>query len=193
MDHDVAGRPLADLVREYHRPMIAFARSMLPSSAAAEEVVQEAWLQVVRSADGFEGRSSVATWLMGVVRNMALKHRAREARVREHELLASEDADPLAGRMHPRGHPDAGHWREPPERRFLPEDRVIDAELIAHLRMALAKLPDRQRQLVVLRDLVGLDASEAAEVMNISSQVQSALLYRARGNLRAELEKGYLQ
>lgn len=189
----VGGQPLAELVRTYHQPMVAFAQSLLPTSLAAEEAVQEAWVQVVKTGGNFEGRSSVGTWLMAIVRNTALRNRAREARVREHEVLASEDADPLAERMHPAGHPDAGHWSTPPTRRFLPEEHAINQELASHLRMALEKLPPRQRQLVILRDLVGLTAEEAADVLDITDQVQRALLYRARGNLRNELERGYLQ
>jgi RNA polymerase sigma-70 factor, ECF subfamily len=193
MNRHIGGEPLAELVRHYHRPMLAFARSMLPTSIAAEEAVQDAWVQVVKSADTFEGRSSVGTWLMAIVRHTALRHREREARLRTFELLGSEDDDPLAGRMHQPGHPDAGHWSIPPQRRFLPEEHTINQELVAHLRTALNTLPPRQRQIVILRDLVGLPAEEAADVLGVSDQVQRALLYRARGNLRNELEKRYPQ
>jgi RNA polymerase sigma-70 factor (ECF subfamily) len=194
IDHQVGGRRLVELVREYHRPMLAFARSMLALPGAAEEAVQEAWLQVVKSADTFDDRSSVGTWLMGVTRHTALRHRAREKRVREYEVPAAGDQDdPLEGRMHPPGHPEAGHWRVPPERRFLPEERVIGQELLTAIGLALEKLPPRQRQLIILRDFAELTAAEAAEVLDITDEVQRALLYRARGNLRTELEKGYLQ
>jgi RNA polymerase sigma-70 factor (ECF subfamily) len=54
-------------------------------------------------------------------------------------------------------------------------------------------LPARQRQLVILRDLVGMSADEAAEILDVSGQAQRALLYRARGNLRNELERRNLQ
>lgn len=192
MSCEVGGWPLSELVRRYHQPMLTFARSLLPTRIAAEEAVQEAWVQVVKSAPTFEGRSSVSTWLMAIVRNTALRHRAFETRLREHEVLATEDADPLESRMHPPGHPGAGHWSNPPQRRFLPEEHTIDQELVAHLRVALEQLPPRQRQLLVLRDLVELSAEEAAAVLGITDQVQRALLYRARGNLRNELERRYL-
>lgn len=110
----VGGVPLARLVRDFHRPMLNFARTMVDSPAVAEEAVQEAWLQVLRSSDSFQGRSSVGTWLFGIVKHTAARHRRREARIRRHEVLADADieaVDPLSGRMHPAGHPDAGHWR----------------------------------------------------------------------------------
>lgn len=190
----VGGVPLARLVRDFHRPMLNFARTMVDSPAVAEEAVQEAWLQVLRSSDSFQGRSSVGTWLFGIVKHTAARHRRREARIRRHEVLADADieaVDPLSGRMHPAGHPDAGHWRVPPSRRFLPEDQTVHRELLGYLREALDALPARQRQLVILRDLVGISAEEAAELLELSAEAQRALLYRARGNLRNELEKRY--
>jgi len=190
----VGGIPLASLVRDFHRPMVNFARTMVNSTTVAEEAVQEAWVQVLQSSDSFEGRSSVGTWLFGIVKNTASRHRRRESRIRDHEVLATtpvEAADPLSGRMHPGGHPDAGHWSVPPSRRFLPEDQTVASELVGFVRAALDALPERQRQLIILRDLVGTSAEEAAEVLQLSAEAQRALLYRARGNLRNELEKRY--
>ncbi len=157
--------------------------------------MQEAWVQVLQSADSFEGRSSVSTWLFGIVRNTAARYRRRESRIRDHELAAKEyaDDDPLSGRMHPIGHPDAGHWSVPPSRRFLPEDRTVAQELVGYVRAALDALPQRQRQLVILRDLVGTSADETAQILHLTAKGQRALFYRARGNLRNELEKRYRQ
>lgn len=193
----VGGVPLASLVRDFHRPMVNFARTMVDSAAVAEEAVQEAWVQVLKSSDSFEGRSSVSTWLFGIVKNTASRHRRRESRIRDHEVLAAPnaeaagDADPLSGRMHPVGHPDAGHWSAPPSQRFLPEDQTVETELVGYVRAALDALPERQRQLVILRDIVGTSAEEAAEILELTAEAQRALLYRARGNLRNELEKRY--
>lgn len=189
----VGGVPLASLVRDFHRPMVNFARTMVDSATVAEEAVQEAWVQVLQSSDSFQGRSSVSTWLFGIVKHTASRHWQRESRIRQHEVLATdgEGDDPLSGRMHPAGHPDAGHWSLPPSRRFLPEDRTVESELLGYVRSALDALPERQRQLVILRDIVGTSADEAAALLELSAEAQRALLYRARGNLRAELEKRY--
>ena len=190
----VGGVPLASLVRDFHRPMVNFARTMVDSSTVAEEAVQEAWVQVLQSSDSFEGRSTVSTWLFGIVKNTASRHRRRESRIRDHEVLAAADAgaiDPLSGRMHQAGHPEGGHWSVPPSRRFLPEDHTVASELVGYVRAALDSLPERQRQLVILRDIVGTTADEAAELLELSAEAQRALLYRARRNLRNELEKRY--
>ncbi|WP_068187090.1 RNA polymerase sigma factor [Mycobacterium sp. UM_CSW] len=193
-EHLVGGIPLASLVRDFHRPMVNFARTMVNSTTVAEEAVQEAWVQVLQSSDSFEGRSSVRTWLFGIVKNTASRYRRRESRIRDHEVLAATDAeaiDPLAGRMHPVGHPDAGHWSSPPSHRFLPEDQTVAGELVGLVRAALDALPERQKQLIILRDLVGASAEEAAGILQLSAEAQRALLYRARGNLRNELERRY--
>ncbi|MDT5349102.1 MAG: polymerase sigma-70 factor, subfamily [Mycobacterium sp.] len=189
VEHEVGGIPLEILVRDFHRPMVKFARTMVNSPTLAEEAVQEAWIQVLQSSRAFEGRSSVSTWLFGIVKNTAARHRRRESRIREHEVLTAHDADPLAGRMHPAGHPDAGHWSVPPSARFLPEGQTAAGDLVGYVRAALDALPARQRQLVILRDLGGVSAEEAADVLELSAEAQRALLYRARGNLRNELEK----
>ncbi|BAV41443.1 MULTISPECIES: RNA polymerase sigma factor [Mycobacterium] len=190
-EHMVGGIPLASLVRDYHRQMVNFARTMVSSPTIAEEAVQEAWVQVIQSSDSFEGRSSVATWLFGIVKNTASRYRRRDSRIRAHEVLATEEIDPLSGRMHPAGHPDAGHWSVPPSRRFIPEDQTVAEETVGFVRAALDALPPRQRRLVILRDLLGISAEEAAHTLELSAEAQRALLYRGRGNLRAELEKRY--
>ncbi|AGC62592.1 alternative RNA polymerase sigma factor [Mycobacterium liflandii 128FXT] len=190
-EHMVGGIPLASLVRDYHRQMVNFARTMVSPPTIAEEAVQEAWVQVIQSSDSFEGRSSVATWLFGIVKNTASRYRRRDSRIRAHEVLATEEIDPLSGRMHPAGHPDAGHWSVPPSRRFIPEDQTVAEETVGFVRAALDALPPRQRRLVILRDLLGISAEEAAHTLELSAEAQRALLYRGRGNLRAELEKRY--
>ncbi|ABL04624.1 alternative RNA polymerase sigma factor [Mycobacterium ulcerans Agy99] len=148
-------------------------------------------MQVIQSSDSFEGRSSVATWLFGIVKNTASRYRRRDSRIRAHEVLATEEIDPLSGRMHPAGHPDAGHWSVPPSRRFIPEDQTVAEETVGFVRAALDALPPRQRRLVILRDLLGISAEEAAHTLELSAEAQRALLYRGQGNLRAELEKRY--
>ena len=197
-EHQVGGIPLTALVRDFHRPMVNFARTMVNSPTVAEDAVQEAWVQVLKSSSSFEGRSAVATWLFGIVKNTASRRRCLESRIREYEVLAlgdEVDVDPLAGRMHPVGHREAGHWSVPPSRRFLPEDQTVEKErtkeLAGYVRAALDALPARQRQLVILRDLVGTSGDEAAAILELSAEAQRALLYRARGNLRNELEKRY--
>jgi len=59
------------LVARYHEPMLQLAASFVPSRAVAEEVVQDTWLAVLRGLDGFEGRSSLKTWVFRILVNRA--------------------------------------------------------------------------------------------------------------------------
>lgn len=189
----VVGLPIDELVRRHHKPMLAFAQSMGMSSASAEEIVQETWLTVLDNPDQFEGRSSVLTWLMGIVRNLVLRRRASEFRVSQHECPLPHESDPLEDRMYPEGHQNEGHWQSPPQRRFLPEGHILGKEIMTIVQTLADNLPTRQRQVLVLRDINGLTAEETAVTLGITDQVQRALLYRARANIRNELEKGYLR
>lgn len=187
--HEVAG-----LVAEYYPGMLRFAQTLVPSSAAAEDVVQETWIAVLGGLEGFEGRSGFRTWLYAVLRNKAYRTTGQEIRLRRYEVVAvpeydgQDDPHGIAGRMHPPGHPDAGHWSMPPEARFLPETAAVNAELGRVLAAELGRLPDRQRQVVLLREVDGLTASEVEELAGIPATTQRSLLHRARARLRGALE-----
>lgn len=189
--HEVAG-----LVAEHYPGMLRFARTLVPSTAAAEDVVQETWIAVLGGLEGFEGRSGFRTWLYAVLRNKAYRATGREVRLRRYEVVAGpgeqdddrDDPHGIAGRMHPAGHPDAGHWSAPPAARFLPESAAVNAELGRVLAAELARLPDRQRQVLVLREVDGLTAAEVEELVGIPASTQRSLLHRARARLRGALE-----
>lgn len=69
-----------DLVSRHHRSMVRVARTHVPTDAVAEEVVQEAWLGVIKGLHRFEGRSSVKTWIFRIVVNRAKTRGAQERR-----------------------------------------------------------------------------------------------------------------
>ena len=174
--------------------MLHVARSYVASRASAEEVVQETWLAVVRGLDGFEGRSSLRTWTFRVLANIA-----RRQGVREYRVVASgqpADGDPgravPADRFRPAGEPWAGGWRaEAAPRAWGPEAAVLGGEARALLDAALSTLPPRQRVVVQLRDVDGLDAEEVCAVLGLTPANQRVLLHRARAKLREQLAVYY--
>jgi RNA polymerase sigma-70 factor (ECF subfamily) len=168
------------LVTRYQQPMLRLARTMVPSSAVAEETVQDTWMGVVRGIDRFEGRSSFKTWLFRILAN-----RARTAGSRE-PSHASLDALPAvpSGRFTSRG-----QWADPIDRWVeATDDRLDAATWVPTLRSALDGLPDRQRQVVLLRDVEGLSGEEACAILNITAGNQRILLHRGRAQLRLALE-----
>jgi RNA polymerase sigma-70 factor (ECF subfamily) len=167
----------ATLVRRYHSHLLRFAESLVPSRAVAEEVVQDTWLGVVRGIDRFEARSSVKTWLFRILIN-----RARSAGAREVRTLPLGD-DVLEGRF-----AASGAWSQPPEPWADTVDaRVVADKLAGRVRECLPLLPDGQRQVLVLRDIEGIDGDEVCDLLGLSAGNQRVLLHRARARLRALL------
>jgi len=175
----------ATVVRAWSPAMLRVARAHVRTHASAEEVVQEAWLAVVRGLDGFEGRSALRSWVFTILANIARRRGRTEARIMttEHEL----PVDP--GRFRGDDDPYPGHWREgaAPEA-WGPEPALLAREFRALLEAALAQLPDRQRSVVELRDVHGVDAEEVCVLLDLSPANQRVLLHRGRSRLRAMLD-----
>jgi RNA polymerase sigma-70 factor, ECF subfamily len=159
------------------------------SRAVAEDVVQEAWLGVLNGIDRFEGRSSLKTWILRIVANRARTRGERESRSVPLSSLAADDepsVDP--DRFFPPDHPRfPGGWSAPPEP--WPEDALLAEETLEQVRAAIEKLPPRQQEVIVLRDVEGLDADEVSQALDISPGNQRVLLHRARSKVRGELER----
>jgi RNA polymerase sigma-70 factor (ECF subfamily) len=168
----------ASLVKRHHMRLLRFAETLVPSRAVAEEVVQDTWLGVVRGIHRFEGKSSVKTWLFHILANRARSAGAREART----LPLGDDALQNCFDR-------AGAWDPPPD----PWSDAVDARMVAdklagRVRQCLPSLPTAQRQVLVLRDIEGVDAAEVCELLGVSPGNQRVLLHRARAHVRSLLE-----
>jgi RNA polymerase sigma-70 factor, ECF subfamily len=171
------------LVERYNGSMLRLALSFVPSRAVAEEVVQDTWLAVLRGLAGFEGRSSLRTWMFTILVN-----RARTTGSREQRTIPVADTGPVVDAS--RFGPD-GAWSAPPELWIEEaENRVEAGKLADLLRSAIDGLPDRQREVVLLRDVEGLSSAEVCSALAISEANQRVLLHRGRGKLRQALESG---
>src|SRR5262249_20545025 len=97
--------------------MRRFALSIVHNSAVADEVVQEAWLGVLRGLDRFEGRASLKTWIFRIVANTAKTRAERESRSVPFSSFASEaaDADPTVDPSRFRNPQFPGGWTKFPE------------------------------------------------------------------------------
>ena len=92
------------------------------------------------------------------------------------------------------GHAAAGYWSVTPSRFFeLPEERMLAEETSALVAAAIERLPDRQRQVITLRDIEGWDADEVCESLGLSAANQRVLLHRARAAVRAGLEEYFME
>lgn len=179
----------AALIGMYGAGMLRVARMYVSSRAVAEEVVQEAWLAVLKGIDRFEGRSSLKTWLFRIVANTAKTRGAREARSAPFSSLADEESVPLE-RFLGTGERFPGHWAVPPASwAGIPEDRLLAGETMDVIRRAIERLPPSQRAVLELRDIEGLTAEEVCNALDLSETNGRVLLHRARAKVRAALEE----
>jgi RNA polymerase sigma-70 factor, ECF subfamily len=176
----------------YRRELLAHCYRMLGSVDDAEDVVQETYLRAWRSYGGFEGRSSVRTWLYRIATNACLTDLDRRGRRPLPSGLGAPAEYP--GRAAPAAAAaPAGHeitWLQPiPDALVAPESADPAAVVAARdsLRLALVAslqyLPGRQRAVLLLRDVLALPAAEVGELLGISTAAVKSLLQRARARL----------
>jgi RNA polymerase sigma-70 factor, ECF subfamily len=186
-----------ELVDKYGPVMKRLALTYVRTASVADEVVQDAWLGVLRSLDRFEGRASLRTWLMRILANRARTRGAREARCVPFSSLVDDDEDespavPPERFQGPEGC-FPGHWAaSPTDWRTIPEARLLAQETLACVGEAMRQLPGRQQEVIVLRDVEGWSAEEVCEALGLSPANQRVLLHRARSRVRGALE-AYLE
>jgi RNA polymerase sigma-70 factor (ECF subfamily) len=174
----------ARLLDSWSASMLRLARSFVSTDASAEEVVQDTWLAVIRGVDGFQGASSLRTWVYRILVNTAKKRGVKEKRTVPWTSL-EPDGGPTVDPDRFRGPQDAhpGHWRE------FPEPWVLGDEFRHVVARALDQLPERQRVVVTLRDVDGHSSEEVCAMLEISAANQRVLLHRGRAAVRAHVEK----
>jgi RNA polymerase sigma-70 factor (ECF subfamily) len=161
--------------------MLRLAASFVPSRAIAEEVVQDTWLALLRGLGGFEGRSSLKTWLFRILVNQA-----RKTGTKENRSVPVADPEPV---VDPSRFDASGAWADPPETWIeAAEGRMEAGKLADRVRVWIDDLPARQREVVLLRDVEGMSSEEVCGVLALSEGNQRVLLHRGRSRLRQLLE-----
>jgi RNA polymerase sigma-70 factor, ECF subfamily len=184
----------AEIVRAWSPMMLQAARAYVSTDASAQEVVQEAWLAMIRGLDRFEGRSSLRTWILAILGNIGRSRGVREARtVPWSSLGPADDAAPAVDPDRFRGPDDQWprHWTplgKPRAWPRSPEEETLAAEDRRELEDGLAELPEQQRMVVALRDVHGLTSDEVCSFLDLSAGNQRVLLHRGRSRLRGLLE-----
>jgi RNA polymerase sigma-70 factor, ECF subfamily len=182
----------AHLIDSYSPALLRLAKTYVRTSDVAEEVVQEAWLSVIRGLDRFEKRSSLKSWLFAILRNTAISRGERERRTIPMSSLALEDDDgPLLDpdRFLPADHPRyPGHWALGPTAWPVPEEGLLASETRQVIAAAIRELPTTQRTVIALRDVEGWSPAEVCDALELSEVNQRVLLHRARTRVRAALE-----
>jgi RNA polymerase sigma-70 factor, ECF subfamily len=186
------GQAFRELTEPYRRELQVHCYRMLGSVQDAEDVLQETLLAAWRGLGGFEGRSSVRTWLYRIATNRCLNAlRAGARRSRERPAYVPEVPMP-----EPTRHGDPS-WLEPypdflldelPEGSLGPEARYETKESVSlAFLVALQCLPPRQRAVLMLRDVLGFRAAEVARMLDSGENSVNSALKRARSTLAARL------
>lgn len=157
---------LEELLAQVAPAVERFGMRMCRNPDDADDVLQDTLLSIATHLGEFEGRSSLLSWVFTLTRT-ACSRRRRGLKNRPH---VSEDDAP-----------------EPPDPAASPEDRAADRELARALSRALDALPDDYREVILLRDVEGLGAADAAHALGISVDALKSRLHRAREALRAAL------
>ena len=171
----------------FRRELLAHCYRMLGSIQDAEDLVQETYLRAWRSYGGFEGRSSVRTWLYQIATNRCLTELARHSR----RVLPSGvyDPEPDPG-VYPEQAGTEVSWLQPAPDAMVTPDSADPAVIVAAregLRLALIAslqyLPPRQRAVLVLRDVLEFPAAEVAVMLGTTTVSVKSALQRARARL----------
>lgn len=172
---------LAELVDKYKQPVISLAFRMLRDATEAEDVAQNVFVQVFKSAHRYEVSSKFSTWLFTIARNLCLN----EIRRRSRHPAESLDAP------HPEQDDHPLHQFED-KKAALPPESLVQRELEAKLEEALAELPESQRTALVLCRQEELSYQDIAGVLNCSVSATKSLIHRGRETLKRKL-KPYLR
>jgi RNA polymerase sigma-70 factor, ECF subfamily len=170
-----------ELVRPHERGIYLAALSIVNNDADAEEVAQEAILKAFKAIGRFRGEAKFSTWIIQIAINEARMRRRKDRR----HLYESLD-EPVTGKDEgdyiPR---DFADWRE------IPSEALENSRLREALKKAMASLPEKYRQVLILRDVEHLNISETAKLMRISEAAVKTRLLRARLMMRDALAPGF--
>jgi RNA polymerase sigma-70 factor, ECF subfamily len=172
----------------HRRYLLRVAQLQLRDSDLAEDVVQETLLAALKARDGFTGKSTVKTWLTGILKHKivdAIRQRQRAPLVMAsfEEETDLDDFDPLFK--------DSGAWAAPPAEWGDPESALSRQQFFDVMDFCLEKLPPNTARVFVMREVMDLTTEEICKELTITANNLWVILYRARMALRMCLEQNW--
>lgn len=163
-----------ELVERHQHAVIGTVAKMLGGSSEAEDIAQQVFVRLWKSAPRYTPTAKFTTYLFTIARNLVFNETRKRQRRKTHSLEEQED-----------------DWHqqisEPEESR--PDAQLLQGELKAAVDEAIAALPEKQRLAVVLRRYEQMPYEEIAEVLELSVSAVKSQLFRARTTLRESLER----
>lgn len=160
MERLIAGQnsALEELLRRYQGPLFSFAQRLVQSRSAAEDVFQETFLRVYRRRKSFHLGSPFRPWLYQICLNLCRDHHRRVTSRREVELCEENlGLDPAPG----------------------PQEKAEQAAQAREVQRAIAQLPQKQREVLILTQYEGLSQREVSEILNIPEGTVKSRKFKA--------------
>ncbi len=172
----------------HRRYLLRVAQLQLRDADTAEDVVQETLVAALAARESFTGRSSVKTWLTGILKHKiidAIRQRQRQpvSAASFDDEIDLDDFDPLFK--------DNGAWEAPPADWGDPENALSRQEFMSVMDMCLEKLPPNTARVFVMREVLDLETDEICKELTITANNVWVILYRARMALRLCLEQNW--
>lgn len=171
-------RAVEALIAGYERRVFGLALRLTSNRQDAEEILQDVFWSVLEHIDSFRGDSKLSSWIFRITTNAALTKLRKRARSRE--LPLEEALGPAMSTEGQIAEPVVDWTR-------LPDEQLERKDLAGHLATAIDELPPEYRAVLVLRDIEGLPAAEACDVLGLSLPALKSRLHRARLFLRKRL------
>ena len=180
--------PFAAEIDTHRRYLLRIARLQLRDGDLAEDVVQETLVAALSARQSFSGRSSVRTWLTGILKHKiidAIRQKSRRplAAASFDEESDLETFDPMFT--------DTGAWEAPPADWGDPENALSRQEFMEVLGQCLERLPPATARVFMMREILELESDEICKELTITANNLWVILYRARMSLRQCLEQNW--
>jgi len=174
-----------EALMERHRDKVyGVALRMTRSEADAAEIAQETFLSAFQHLNEFRGEAAFGSWVHRIAANHALM------RLRHRNVVEAAEEELTGPEFNERG-----SWVEYPSSDWSrrADEKALDAELGNAIRLATDRLPDRYREVFVLKDIEGLSYEQIAEITGDSVAVIKSRLHRARLELRNAIDEFYIE
>lgn len=162
------------LVDRYQARVLGYIRRMVPHREEAEDLAQEVFLRAFKNIHRFDGRASLATWFFKIANNLCID-RARHEKRKGETLSIERDEEAFL--------------QEITDERWNPETRAIAEEMKEIVEIAIQKLSEKLRSVLLLHDAEGLSYEEIAQVLRIPVGTVKSRLFLAREHLQDAIKQ----
>ena len=163
-----------ELITRHQNAVIGTAAKMLNSTSEAEDIAQQVFIRLWKSAPRYKPKAKFTTFLFTITKNLVFNESRRRSRKKESSIEEREDDF---------------HLQTPDTQNSSPDKELLQGELQTAIDTAINSLPEKQRMAVILRRYQNMSYDEIANVLELSVSAVKSQLFRARNELRDSLQQ----